>query len=135
MNKGSETPESRKMAKIPHRKRNAGKGSGDPEQERGHPPPMARPGCIIIGGKGSCAEWEGHLVRYPMIDSVQREDFPEYGASFVYLAHLYRSGDVPEEGSRAQREFEDFFRAIGYEYRSSGNYESRWYEGIGVHVG
>jgi len=134
MKKGSEKPGFRRKARVPPGNRNAGKGSV-PERESGHPAQIAKPGCVIVGGKGSCAEWEGLLAGYPMIDSVQREDFPEHGASFVYLAHLYRGGDVPEEGSRAQREFEDFFRAIGYEYRSSGNYESRWYEGIGVHVG
>jgi len=45
--------------------------------------PFIRPECILIDGQGSCPEWEGLLAQYPMIDSVQREDFPEYGVSFV----------------------------------------------------
>ncbi|MGB9175955.1 MAG: hypothetical protein WCB46_04375 [Methanoregula sp.] len=96
--------------------------------------PATRPGCILIDGPGSCPEWEELLVQYPMIDSVQREDFPDYGASFAYLAHFYRTDNTAEEGSRARKEFENFFRAIGYEYDSSGNYKSRWFEGIGVHI-
>lgn len=71
---------------------------------------------------------------YPMIDSVQREDFPEHGASFTYLAHFYRTGDLAEEGSRATEEFKNFFRAIGYEFDTAKNYESRWFEGIGVKI-
>jgi hypothetical protein len=96
--------------------------------------PVAPPECILIEGQGSCPEWEELLVQYPMIDSVQREDFPEHGVSFAYLAHFYRTGNSAEESSRAQKEFEDFFRAIGYTYDYSGNYESRWFEGIGVHI-
>ena len=134
MKKGSGKKESRKTATKPGRKRYVGNGPGDPERAGGHPAPVMRPGCSVIGREGSCIEWEGLLPRFPMIDSVQREDFPEHGASFVYLAHLYRTRDTPEESSRAQQEFEDFFRSIGYEYRSSGNYDSRWYEGIGVHT-
>jgi hypothetical protein len=97
--------------------------------------PFTKPECILIDGKGSCTEWEGLLVHYPMIDSIQREDFPDHGASFVYLAHFYHTCKTAEESSRAQKEFEDFFRAIGYTYTYSGNFESRWFEGIGVHTG
>jgi hypothetical protein len=97
--------------------------------------PVTRPECILIKGWGSCPEWEELLRQYPMIDSVQREDFPEHGASFAYLAHFYRTQDTAEESTRAQKEFEDFFRAIGYKYDYSGNFESRWFEGIGVHIG
>jgi len=97
--------------------------------------PVARPVCILIQGQGSCPEWEGLLAQYPMIDSVQREDFPEYGASFAYLAHFYRTVNTAEESSRAQQEFENFFQEIGYKYDYSGNYESRWFEGIGVRIG
>lgn len=92
------------------------------------------PECRLIGGQGSCPEWEELLVQYPMIDSVQREDFPDHGASFAYLAHFYRTAQTAEESARAQKEFEDFFRAIGYRYNSSGNFESRWFEGIGVQI-
>ena len=92
------------------------------------------PECVMIAGDGSCPEWEQLLVQYPMIDSVQREDFPEHGASFTYLAHFYRTEDPAEEGSRAQEEFERFFRAIGYEYDYAGNYEYRWFEGVGVKI-
>jgi len=96
--------------------------------------PFPNPECILIDGQGSCPEWEELLRAYPMIDSVQREDFPDHGLSFAYLAHFYRTGNTAEEGSRAQEEFEDFFRAIGYKYDYSGNFESRWFEGIGVHI-
>ena len=96
--------------------------------------PVINPECVLIGGQGSCPEWEDLLGQYPMIDSVQREDFPDEGASFAYLAHFYRTGNIAEEGSRAKKEFEDFFRAIGYKYDSSGNFESRWFEGVGVHI-
>jgi len=65
---------------------------------------------------------------------VQREDFPDHGASFAYVAHFYRTGNTADESSRAQKEFEDFFRDIGYEYDSSGNFESRWFEGVGVQI-
>jgi len=69
-----------------------------------------------------------------MIDSVQREDFPDQGASFAYLAHFYRTGNTAEESSRAQEEFLAFFQAIGYSYNYSGNFESRWFEGIGMQI-
>jgi hypothetical protein len=92
------------------------------------------PECLIIGGQGSCPEWHELLGHYPMIDSIQREDFPDHGASFVYLAHFYRTDNTAEEGSRAQEEFEGFFKKIGYEYDYAGNFDSRWFEGIGVKI-
>jgi hypothetical protein len=94
--------------------------------------PVTGPECLIIGGQGSCPEWHELLLHYPMIDSIQREDFPDHGASFVYLAHFYRTDNTAEEGSRAQEEFEGFFAEIGYTYDYSGNFDSRWFEGIGV---
>lgn len=93
---------------------------------------VAMPECIIIGGEGSCPQWHELLGHYPMIDSIQREDFPDHGASFVYLAHFYRTDNTAEEGSLAQEEFEAFFSEIGYEYDYAGNFDSRWFEGIGV---
>jgi len=96
--------------------------------------PVTRPECLIIGGQGSCPEWHELLGHFPMIDSIQREDFPDHRASFVYLAHFYRSKNTREESSRAQEEFEDFFKEIGYEYDYAGNFESRWFEGIGVKI-
>ncbi len=96
--------------------------------------PFSQPRCILIDGQGSCPEWDGLLVQYPMIDSVQREDFPEHGASFAYLAHFYRTPDRAGESSRAEKEFKKFFRAIGYTYDYSGDYESRWFEGVGVKI-
>jgi hypothetical protein len=78
--------------------------------------------------------WEAYLEQYPMIHSLQREDFPDHGVSFVYLAHFYRSKNTADESSLAQKEFEAFFLKIGYEYDYSGNFESRWYEGIGVKI-
>jgi hypothetical protein len=94
--------------------------------------PVTGPECLIIGGQGSCPEWQELLFHHPMIDSIQREDFPDHGASFVYLAHFYRSENTREESARAEEEFEAFFKAIGYRYDYSGNFASRWYEGIGV---
>jgi hypothetical protein len=106
-----------------------------PSQKKNEPAaPVIRPGCILIDGQGSCPEWNELLEKYPMIDSVQREDFPDHGASFTYLAHFYRTRNTAEESSRAQEEFEDFFRAIGYSCNYSGNFESRWFEGIGMRI-
>ena len=96
--------------------------------------PASRPECIFIAGEGSCPEWQELLVQYPMIDSVQREDFPQHGASFTYLAHFYHTDNPAEEGSRAQEEFKRFFRAIGYEYDSAEDFKSRWFESIGVKI-
>ncbi|MDD1682804.1 MAG: hypothetical protein LUO98_03110 [Methanoregula sp.] len=93
---------------------------------------VSRPECIFIAGEGSCPEWQDLLAQYPMIDSVQREDFPDHGASFTYLAHFYRTDNPADEGSRALEEFRRFFLAIGYEYDSAEDFESRWFEGIGV---
>ncbi len=76
--------------------------------------------------------WEKFLDRYPMIHSLQREDFPDYGVSFVYVAHFYRTKNHSNESSLSQEEFEHFFKDIGYDYDYSGNFESRWFEGIGV---
>jgi len=69
-----------------------------------------------------------------MINSIQREDFPDHGVSFVYVAHFYRTINNAQESSLSQQEFEDFFSAIGYEYNYSGNFDSRWFEGIGVKI-
>ncbi|MDD1701094.1 MAG: hypothetical protein LUQ04_09940 [Methanoregula sp.] len=87
-----------------------------------------------IPGEVKCnyPEWQKFLERYPMINSIQREDFPDQGVSFVYVAHFYRTKNNAEESSLSQGEFEDFFKEIGYEYDYSGNFESRWYEGIGI---
>jgi hypothetical protein len=79
--------------------------------------------------------WQKFLERYPMINSIQREDFPEHGVSFVYVAHLYCTQNTAKESSRSSEEFEDFFSEIGYDYDYSGNYDSRWFEGIGVKFG
>lgn len=94
----------------------------------GIPRPEDLPGEVRCNYPG----WQKFLERHPMINSIQREDFPEYGVSFVYVAHLYCTQNNPEESSRSQEEFEDFFSEIGYEYDYSGNYDSRWFEGIGV---
>jgi hypothetical protein len=80
-------------------------------------------------------EWKKFLERYPMIDSIQREDFPDHGVSFIYAAHFYRTKNTAEESSRAQEEFEDFFKEIGYTYDYAGNFASRWFEGIGIKIG
>jgi hypothetical protein len=78
--------------------------------------------------------WEAYLLQYPMVHSLQREDFPDHGVSFVYLAHFYRTKNTADESSLAQKEFEELFLKIGYEYDYSGNFESRWFEGIGVKI-
>jgi hypothetical protein len=136
------TPEDAPPKNHPAANRSPKRNQHDAEQTKKRPPrkktgpaaPVFSPACILIDGQGSCPEWEGLLRQYPMIDSVQREDFPEHGASFAYLAHFYRTRNTVEESSRAQEEFEDFFRAIGYKYDYSGNFESRWFEGIGVQI-
>ncbi len=129
---GDDPPPNRSMKRAQHAAKRTKKST--PRKKTGHADPLSRPGCILIKGQGSCPEWEDLLAQYPMIDSVQREDFPDHGASFAYVAHIYRTGDTAEESSRAQKEFEDFFRAIGYTYDYSGNFESRWYEGIGIQI-
>jgi len=78
--------------------------------------------------------WQKFLERYPLINSIQREDFPDQGVSFVYVAHLYRTSDTADESAHSQEEFEHFFKDIGYKYNYSGNFESRWFEGIGVKI-
>ena len=78
--------------------------------------------------------WQEFLEKYPTINSLQREDFPEHGVSFVYVAHIYCTKNTAEESALSQKEFEDFFKDIGYEYDYSGNFESRWFEGIGVKI-
>jgi hypothetical protein len=89
-----------------------------------------------IPGEIKCTypEWQTFLKRYPMINSIQREDFPDQGVSFVYVAHFYHTQDNAEESSVSQEEFEHFFKDIGYECDYSGNFESRWFEGIGVKI-
>jgi hypothetical protein len=129
---GDHPATNRSLKQKPHAGKQTKKSPS--RKKTGPSAPVARPECLLIKGKGSCPEWEELLLQYPMIDSVQREDFPDHGASFAYLAHFYRSGNTAEESSRAQKEFEDFLREIGYKYDYSGNFESRWYEGIGVQI-
>jgi hypothetical protein len=69
-----------------------------------------------------------------MIDSVEREEFPDHGVGFAYLAHFYRTGNPAEEGSRARMEIDNFSMAIGYKYDSSLNFKSRWFEGLCVRI-
>jgi hypothetical protein len=115
--------------------RGSRRAAGPPSRGKGDPsPPALPPECIVIAGEGSCREWEDLLPRYPLIDSVQREDFPDHGISFVHLAHFYRTTDMAEECSRAREEFEEFIREIGYEFDSAGDSELRWFEGIGIRV-
>lgn len=93
---------------------------------------VPRPEDLPEEVKCTYPEWQKFLERYPMINSIQREDFPDHGVSFVYVAHFYRTKNNAEESSHSQEEFEHFFKDIGYEYDYSGNFESRWFEGIGV---
>ncbi|HOX35682.1 MAG TPA: hypothetical protein P5217_03555 [Methanoregulaceae archaeon] len=121
--------------------RNPGKETGKqravPSSRRKTLPalPDSRHECLIIGSEGSCEDWQEILADYPMIDSVQREDFPEHGASFVYLAHFYRTADMAKENTCAQKQFRQFFQSIGYTFDSAGTFKSRWFEGIGVRTG
>ncbi len=89
---------------------------------------------MLIAGAGSCPAWQDLLPQFPLIDSVQREDFPDYGASFAYVAHFYRTGTSDAECARVRQEFRKFFRTIGYTYTSSGDYEGRWFEGVGLRI-
>jgi hypothetical protein len=97
-------------------------------------PCVPRPEDLPDEVKCTYPEWQKFLVRYPMINSIQREDFPDQGVSFVYVAHFYCTKDNAAESSHSQEEFEHFFKDIGYEYDYSGNFESRWFEGIGVRI-
>jgi hypothetical protein len=125
----------RKKGSLKGRNRSIHKGKKKTPRKKTVPAvPVTEPECLIIGGQGSCPEWHELLLHYPMIDSIQREDFPDHGVSFVYLAHFYRTKNTANESSRAQQEFEDFFKAIGYMYDYAGNYESRWFDGIGVKI-
>ncbi len=133
--KGGATRKSRTAAghspaterKIPSRPkgrtRKIGSRKGYPDQP---------PACIIINGEGSCPGWLEILKKFPMIDSVQREDFPAHNVSFVYLAHFYRTRQRADERERALVEFKGFFSMTGYSLDSSGDYHSRWFEGVGI---
>jgi hypothetical protein len=103
-------------------------------QKKVSPPCIPRPEDLPGEVKCTYPEWQKFLELYPMINSIQREDFPDHGVSFVYLAHFYRKKNNAEESSLAHEEFEDFFKDIGYTYDYSGNFESRWFEGIGVKI-
>lgn len=113
------------------RKRDTG---GRKKEKKVSGPCVPRPEDIPEEVKCTYPEWQKFLERYPMINSIQREDFPDHGISFVYVAHFYRTKDNAEESSLSQEEFEHFFRDIGYKYDYSGNFESRWFEGIGVKI-
>ena len=97
-------------------------------------PCIPRPEDLPLEVKCTYPEWQKFLELYPMINSIQREDFPDHGVSFVYVAHFFRKKNNAKESSRAHKEFEDFFKDIGYTYDYSGNFESRWLEGIGVKI-
>lgn len=128
--------DSRTTKQALKQKRQGGKQPAVKSSGKKTPPavPDARHDCLIIGNEGCCPEWQELLAHYPMIDSVQREDFQQHGASFVYLAHFYRTGDTARESSCAKKQFRNFFRSIGYTFDSAGNFKSRWFEGIGVRI-
>lgn len=113
--KGKQLPERRKKQPAPKKEENL-------------PEPKDLPPDVKCNYPG----WEPYLEQFPAIHSLQREDFPDHGVSFVYLAHFYRTKNTADESSLAQKEFEAFFSKTGYEYDYSGNFESRWFEGIGV---
>jgi len=110
----------------------ANKHSKKPRQKKGSEACIPTPEDISGEVKCNFPEWQKFLEQYPMINSIQREDFPDHGVSFVYVAHFYRTKNNAEESSLSQEEFEDFFKEIGYDYDYSGNFNSQWYEGIGV---
>ena len=132
-----ESPDPLDHPPVKHRRKGGeGEGRRIKKQSSGKKnstePCIPRPEDLPEEVKCTYPEWQKFLERYPMINSIQREDFPDQGVSFVYVAHLYRTDDNAEESSLSQKEFEHFFMDIGYEYNYSGNFESRWYEGIGV---
>jgi len=116
--------------------------NGDNEQIKKKParqkkvpgPCIPKPEDLPTEVKCSYPEWQKFLELYPMINSIQREDFPDHGVSFVYVAHFYRKKNNAEESSLAHEEFEEFFKDIGYTYDYSGNFESRWFEAIGIKI-
>ena len=117
----------------------AKKGKQLPERRKKQPAPkkeenLPEPKDLPLDVKCNYPGWQSYLEQFPNIHSLQREDFPEHRVSFVYLAHFYRTKDTADESSLAQKEFEAFFSKIGYEYDYSGNFESRWFEGIGVKI-
>jgi hypothetical protein len=132
-------PENTDPADYPAGKRRKGKKGANKE---GKKPPARKkkdsgpcvPKPEDVSGEVKCnfPAWQKFLEQYPLINSIQREDFPDHGVSFVYVAHFYRTENNAEESSLSQEEFEDFFKEIGYEYDYSGNFNSQWYEGIGV---
>jgi hypothetical protein len=101
-------------------------------QKKGPEPCVPKPEDIPGEVKCNFPGWQKFLEQYPLINSIQREDFPDHGVSFVYVAHFYRTKNNAEESSLSQEEFENFFKEIGYDYDYSGNFNSQWYEGIGV---
>ena len=105
-----------------------------PARKRVSKPCVPRPEELPEDLHCSYPGWQKFLDRYPMIHSLQREDFPDCGVSFVYVAHFYHTKNHGKESSLSQEEFEHFFKDIGYKYDYSGNFESRWFEGIGVKV-
>ena len=121
--------------RSPKRGRNKGRPVTKTAKRSGPEVPVTEPACLVIGDMSSCPEWQEILPRYPMIDSAQREDFPDHGASIAYLAHFYRTGDIAGESARAQAEFRSFFRDIGYKCDRAGNFRSRWFEGVGIRIG
>ena len=132
-------PETTDPADYPAVKRRKGEKGASKQGKK--PPARQKKGsgqCVPkpedIDGEVKCnfPAWQKFLEQYPMINSIQREDFPDHGVSFVYVAHFYRTKNNAEESSLSQEEFEGFFKEIGYEYDYSGNFNSQWYEGIGV---
>jgi hypothetical protein len=118
----------RKEKKAAHKKIKRQRDS----QKKVSRPCVPKPEDIPVVVKCNYPEWHKFLKQYPMIHSIQREDFPDHGVSFVYVAHFYRTKNNAEESVLSQRVFEDFFKEIGYNYDYSGNFNSQWYEGIGV---
>jgi hypothetical protein len=55
-----------------------------------------------------------------MINSLQREDFPDRGVSFVYVTHIYCTKNTAEESPHSRKDFEDFFKKMGMNMITQG---------------
>jgi hypothetical protein len=69
--------------------------------------------------------WKKYLEKYPLIHSIDRRDYPEDEFCTVFLTHFYSSDDLNKEEKDAEKQFDEFFKDIGF------NQE----ENTDVHVG
>jgi hypothetical protein len=55
-----------------------------------------------------------------MINSLQREDFPDHGVSFVYLAHFYRKKIMRKKVRSLMKSLKIFLRISGMNMITQG---------------